>query len=296
MQNSWLDTHVSLYSSHCDNAGRPATCRDILFSRFSKDLPTIIALRDLDRSASDYRSAKVSLKSDLQCYTPAALLESKASGNVKEIKRTGIMQLDFDHEEIKDYDIEELKRAVFDLPFIGYCGLSCSGDGFYALAMIAEPDKLKEYAEHLFIVLAELGVNPDNSKGKKVENLRYISYDANMLVREFPEPLRITKFRKKPLAKKDTAYPSISFKAFDGNGYLKKGLNELQTVQVGNRWHTVQKVAFTLGGYGQKDYLDAVNQAINNNPAFAGQEEKYLLCAKDQFYAGTVLPFKKQTK
>jgi hypothetical protein len=292
----WLDNQVSLYSSHSDNVGQPATYRDILLCSFAKDLPAITALRKLDRSASDYRTAKVKLKSTLQCYTPAALLKSKATGSVKVVRRTGMLQLDFDYDSIKDYDIEELKEAVFALPWVGFCGLSCSGDGFYALVLIDEPEKLQEYAEHLFIVLVELEIYPDTSKGKKVENLRYLSYDKNMMIRENPVPLKIIRFRTKSVPKKTTVSTFHSFNITGSNSYLKKGIAELQTVQVGQRWPIVQKVAYTLGGYGNHDYLDAINQAINSSPAFAGEEEKYLRCAKDQFAFGAAAPFKKHIK
>src|SRR5690349_5719420 len=177
----WLNKQVSLYSSHTDNAGRPVTLRSILFTQFAmphkpkyqhkevNDLDTIIQLRNLDPSAEDYKAKKLKLKSSLQCYTPAGLLKSKQKGNVIELKRSGVMQLDFDYNDIKDYDIEELKRCLFDLPFIGFCGRSCGGNGFYALALIAEPDRLSEYAEHAFEVLLDYGIKADTSKGKKVE-------------------------------------------------------------------------------------------------------------------------------
>ena len=106
---SWMNTQVSLYSTHADNTGRPATFRDVLLDDFARDLPALIKLGKLDRQA--------------------ALLESKARGQVQKIHRTGIMQLDFDHESISEYDVEELKQCVFSLPFVGFCGLSCSGDG-----------------------------------------------------------------------------------------------------------------------------------------------------------------------
>ena len=142
---SWLDIHTSLYKCQADNTGRAATFREILLTEFAvphewyykdnhtgkwlsgvdDDLESIIALRKMDRTAENYKSQKVLMKSTLQCFTPAALLETKKQGMVKEISRTGIMQLDFDYNDIKEYEVEELKRCVFNLPFIGFCGLSC---------------------------------------------------------------------------------------------------------------------------------------------------------------------------
>ena len=291
---SWLNTQVSLYSTHADNTGRPATIRDVLMADFSRDLPALIKLGKLDRQAPDYRAQKQTLKATLQCYTPAALLASKACGQVSEIHRTGIMQLDFDHADIQDYDLEELKQCVFSLPFIGFCGLSCSGDGFYALALIAEPERLSAYAEHCFDVLLSYGIKADTSKGKKVENLRYVSYDSRMLIRENPVPLKIQRFKPvaqpKPQLVQNYATATITKEITTEHPLVKKQLELILTATVGCRWQTVQKVAYTLGGLGDPALLDAITACIQRNSAFAGQEGKYIKCAGKCFADGALQP------
>lgn len=287
---SWLDKQVSLYSSHSDNIGRAATYREILLSAFAEDLETIIELRKLDRSGEHYKQNKIDLKALLQCYTPAGLLETKKKGIVKEVNRTGIMQLDFDHNDIYEYDIEELKRCVFDLPFIGFCGLSCSGDGFYALALIAEPERLSDYAEHCFMVLERHGIKADQSKGKKVENLRYLSYDSNMLIRDNPESLHIKRFQTKR-APKRTVNNNYPVQNYNGNeGLLRSCLNKIKYAQTGQRWATVQNVSYTLGGLGDPALIYAIKSEIESNPEFAGEEAKYCKCAEDCFKDGTMKP------
>jgi len=288
----WLEQQVSLYSTHSDNTGRPATFREILLTEFKKDMPTLTSLRQLDKTDPDYRAKKTTLKNKLQCYTPAALLASKAKGDLKEIQRSCIMQLDFDYNDIYEYDVEEIKQAIFSLSFIGFCGLSCGGDAFYALALIAEPEKLQQYAEHCFDVLLKYGVRADTSKGKKVENLRYLSYDENMLIREQPEPLRIKHFKPQEAPKKYNAGITIQ-KQFKGtNSLVNKGLQMVQEAQVGNRFPTVQKVAYTLGGLNDKSILGAIEQTINNSSQYSGEETKYVKCANDCFNAGATSPLR----
>lgn len=304
---SWMDKQVSLYSNHSDNFGRAATYRDILLTAFAmdheyydikqktmekaNDLKTIIALRKLDKEDPDYKNKKLDLKGTLQCFTPAALLKTKKKGMVEVTNRTNVMQLDFDYHDIYEYDVEELKRAVFSLPFVGFCGLSCSGDGFYALALIAEPDKLSDYAEHCFDILLKYGIKADKSKGKKVENLRYLSYDSKMLIRNDPQPLFVKYFKKKETAKpiENTSYSSnidIS------NTRLVEGINRLRNAIVGNRWLTVQQVAYTLGGLGNKSVLSDIKQAIKNTSAFFSEEDKYCKCAEICFNEGMNKPYK----
>jgi hypothetical protein len=286
MKSNWLDLQVSLYKSHSDNTGRPATYRDILLTRFAKDLPAIISIRKLDKAASDYKLQKSTIKDRLQCYTPSALLATKAKGKLKEINRTGIMQLDFDYKDIADYDIEDLKRCVFDLPFIAFCGLSCSGDGFYALALIAEPNRLADYAQHCFEVLLNYGIKPDTSKGKKVENLRYLSYDANMLIRDNPVPLCIKHFKAKEPVKNKSVNQSTHAHPGNTNTILNALLKQLGMASIGNRWQTVQRVAYSIGGWGNNELLGEIEDAIKNNAAFKGEETKYLKCADVCFNEG----------
>jgi len=294
MESNWLKKQVSIYSTHSDNIGRSASYRDILMSDFARDLPLIVGLRKLDRTATDYKIQAKPLKEGLQCFTPAALFGCKAAGKVVEIERTGLMQLDFDYGDINQYNLEELKRAVFSLPFIAFCGLSCSGHGFYALAAIAEPHRLADYAEHCFEILKAYDIKPDESKGKKPENLRYISYDANMLIRENPEPLAVTHFKKKQAIKKASPSNGKPVPNNGSNDLLNAGLRNIMNVRSGERFKTVQKESFTIGGLNNNAYLKEIKKAIDTNNAFAGEEEKYKKCAEVCFNAGLKKPLHRQ--
>lgn len=287
---NWMDKKASLYKTHSDNIGRPASFNEILKCSFASNMKEIIELQKLDVNDPDYKIKATPIKAKLQAYTPAALLKTKATGKVEVIERTGIMQLDFDYGQIKDFDIEELKQAIFSLPFIGFCSLSCSGNGFYALALIEEPERLFEYAEHCFEILKSYGVNPDESKGKKVENLRYISYDPNLLYRENPEPLKISHFRRKEERKQVYQYKPSPGKIKSNDSLVLKALQEIQMLQVGQRWENIQKVSYTLGGLGKPELLNEIFGAINNNSSFTGEEKKYMDCAKNCFNAGSQKP------
>lgn len=293
MKSNWLQKQTSLYENHFKTTGRSVSYQEILFSSFKSNMKEIEALRDLDIvNDPEYKQKSKVFKSKLQGFTPAALLESREKGNVKVIERTALMQFDFDYKDIKDYDIEELKQAVFyPLPFIAYCGLSCSGTGFYALALISEPEKLEAYAEHCFEILKEYGIKPDESKGKKVENLRYISYDKNHLFRENPDPLHVIKFR----TKKKPTYSAASFISFENNNEfiehrIKKSLESITQAQPGQRMNTIQRCAYTLGGFGKPELLEAIQAIIINNSIFYDQEPDFIKCAINCFNAGSLKP------
>ena len=289
----WMkENQVSLYTRQTDIIGVAKNIHDVIHTKFGRDINTICELRKLDSCDPKYTVKKTHFKDSLQLFAPSALLRTREKNNVIITKRTNIMQLDFDEKHIYMFDIEELKACVFSLPFIGFCGLSCSGKGFYALALIAEPERLKEYAEHCFEVLLSYGIPADTSKGRNPQDLRYVSYDANMLIRENPEPLLISNFKAKQAAKIELPRTyEQSFKN-DSNALLNAELKKIKNVQVGERWPTVQKASYTIGGLNNFIYLTEINNTINSNPAFNGEEQKYLKCAMDCFNAGMSKPLK----
>ena len=306
----WYEQQVSFYKCPADNTGRLVSIRDILMTEFAmdhewfyrnhawykdntkkkwitgvfNDLQTIIDLRTQEMT----RDEKDLLKQTLQCWTPAAALKSKKKGQIEEIHRTGIMQLDFDAAALEGYDIDEVKRAVFDLSFVGFAGLSCSGTGFYALVLIEEPDKLELYAEHCFEVLKYYNIPADTTKGRNVNDLRFVSYDSKMLIREDPKPLKIKSFKRKatPVVK----IQQSNFKATSNNGLINHCLKLIASAQVGERWGTVQKAAYTLGGLQDDTLLQLIHDTIKFSSQYNGLEDKYCECATVCFNDGKAKP------
>jgi hypothetical protein len=279
---NWLDLKTSLYENHADTTGTESTFREILLSYFAIHLPTLIKLRALDPDAEDYDKQSKALKAKLPCFA-THLLQSR-TGEV--IQRNPIIQLDFDSKALYEYDIREVMQAVFSLPCVAFCGLSCSGRGFYVLIMIAEPERQREYAEHCFQVFNSYGLKADTSKGRNLNDLRYISYDCNMMIRENPEPLRIKRFKKKEQPKPPPVNYTTTTTGTDGR--IITGLRSIEAAQPGERWQTVQKTAYTFGGIGGS--LDDIINRITTNPAFSGLESKYIKCATDCYEAGQKQP------
>jgi VirE N-terminal domain. len=291
----WHNQQVSLYDTHNDKVGRPAVLWEIIKTWFGvphnsrNDFDTILALRALNPDDPDYKNRKKALKDTLQGYTPAALLATREHGKVAVIKHTGIISIDFD--QLDDYDLDEVKQAIGALPFVGYCGLSASGKGLFALVLIAEPERQREYAEHLFEVFKHYGLPPDTTKGRNVNDLRYVSYDSRPVINFNAEPLRVT-FKPKPL-KKQTVYKPVQWSRGGANPIVTNGIQKIAQAQVGQRWHTVQQVAFTFGGLGDPSLLSLIKDAIAGNPSFTGQEDHYRKCATDCFNAGMSKPLLK---
>jgi len=288
----WYQRQVSLYQSHADRTGEAVAIGEILRSRFAANISEIVALRSLNNSTEKNQQVKRELKSGLMCFSPSALLSNRKDV----VSMTGIMQIDFDAADVQGYDIDELKAAVFALPFVCFVSLSCSGNGFYALALIAEPDRQKEYALHIFDVLQDYGITCDRSKGRNYNDLRYVSYDQNMLLKEEAEPLRVKRFKaeKAVEARKQRNYTKNTYST-NHAPLIASQRNKILSAQVGQRWLTVQQAAYTLGGavpkgLNEQDGLTALISAIYENTAFNNEHDKYIKCARKCFADGQLKP------
>lgn len=291
---SWLDYETSIFNCAADNFGKQRSFNEILFSDFavphewffkdnksdewisgnSNDLQTIIDVR----TGKATEQEKVLLKQTLQCYTVSASFESKKKGHERLISNLPLLQLDFD----KLDNIDEIKREIFKLPCVGYVGRSVSGKGLFAILLIAEPEKLQEYAEHCFIVFDHWGLKPDTSKGRKCTDLRFVSYDSNAFYRAFPTPLKIKRF----YTKKKESKPFTG--SLPSDKLIGWAVKEIQAAQVGNRFETVRRVSYCMGGHGSG--LDDIKSAIYHSSQYSGIENKYLTHADEAFAAGQEKP------
>jgi len=291
MSSSWLDLKTSLFNCVAENRGNPRTFRQILFSDFGceheyfyKDGNKWIKEYGNDlNTINQYRKTGESrLKQHLQCYTPSACYKSKKKGSEVIEHINPILQLDFDR--LDSYDLDEVKAAIFDLPFVACVSKSVSGRGLFALILISESQKLREYAEHLFIAFKQYGLNPDSTKGRNYSDLRFVSYDENLLYRQDPTPLTIKNFYKPPVKEYNSAFILQS-----SDRLIKWAVREIESAQRDcNRFETVRRVAYTLGGTGTG--LEEIRQTIINSPQFAGEVQQFLLHADNAFKAGSVKP------
>lgn len=311
---NWQDLQVSIYSCHCDKKGRPATLREVLFTSFgvphrwfkpipgtspvqwesgeALDISTIVKLR----TTNPNKTAKSALKDTLQGFTPSGLLSARKDGKEYVTSYTGLLQLDFDSGDLEGIDLEEFKRAVFGLSFTAFTGLSCSGKGVFALLRIPEPERLADYAEHCFNVFGKLyGIQPDTSKGRNANDLRYISYDQAMMHRDHPTKMPAL---PKVVAVRPTPLPLPTFRTTTSKaGSRKEKLLEQAALAIANaypetgqRFEAVQKWGFTLGGAGDLSLLTELQHMIRTAPNYADRADHYSEVARQCFQAGTNKP------
>lgn len=287
----WMqDTMVTRYLNCFDIKGKPCTLDDALFNISANEFYTVQQLWKTTE-----KNAKDRLKRKLRMFSPSALLASRAKGNPIITSRTNLMQLDFDEKDIKQYDLDELKRALMSLSFIGYCGLSCSGKGVFALALISEPEKLKEYFYHCQMMFLDRGITLDRTKGGNPTDSRFVSFDPAPLFRpslEFPEepqPLLIP-VEKLIAEPRPGDLKRAKCRSVNSNALVSKCMNDIFNAMEGNRFNTVRIAAYTIGGLGNESYLQEIFKAIESSPQFSGAEEEFKRYATGCFRNGMKKP------
>lgn len=175
----YLDKTVSIYQSVADNKGTTTTLRTFLLSdKYRKEVEHIRTISDKEQ--------RNELKKKLPLVTVSGIFEpTRSSKNLKE--HTGLICIDIDGSDnthIKNFS--DLKIQLSNIKEVLFCAVSVSGNGYFAIVPIKNPDKHREH----FIAMQEdfksLGINIDIAC-KDVTRLRGYSYDPQPYINEEAE-------------------------------------------------------------------------------------------------------------
>ena len=141
----------------------------LLSGRWKKQVLDLREERDPERQAI--------MKQALPGFTPSGTFTRRNAAGL--VEHSGFIGLDIDLKDnahIKNFS--SLKKMIHALPWVAYCGLSCRGQGFFALVPIADPAKHREYFRALQADLARAGLTVDKNC-KDVCRFRFVSYDPD---------------------------------------------------------------------------------------------------------------------
>lgn len=125
-------------------------------------------------------------KAALPAVTVSAIMQG---GHAKEnvTRQTDVICIDFDkkdNEHLRNF--AELKTLIADVPFVGYCGSSCSGEGFFILMPIVAPYRFAEQYAAAVEYFKGYGLTADTSC-KDITRLRFVTYDPKPYINEQPK-------------------------------------------------------------------------------------------------------------
>lgn len=110
--------------------------------------------------------------------------ESRTANNA--IQLNNIMCVDVDEADNEElfakYDIEGIKRVIFEFAFVYCVCLSCRGKGFYFIVPIPDAKDIDIYYTSMYYKLKGYGINIDKHC-KDISRIRFSSYDENILIK-----------------------------------------------------------------------------------------------------------------
>ena len=137
------------------------------------------------RAITDEKQQKEFKQNNLIGATISALFgDSRNTNNL--IQMNNVMCIDVDEADNKElfaqYDIEVIKKNIFELNFVYCVCLSCRGKGLYFIVPIPDAKDLDIYYTSMYYTLKRYGINIDKHC-KDITRIRFVSYDENILIK-----------------------------------------------------------------------------------------------------------------
>ena len=171
--DSILNIELSMFTGSQSNIPKTVNLLDWL-----KD-PSFVELQKRVRACATKDEKDHLKRTIMPAITPSGLFSNKR-GKDYLIKHSGLIAIDIDGKDNPHItNFHEIKKEICKLSMIAYCGLSVSGQGYWALIPIAHPDKhekhyhfLEDYFEKKF----GLKIDP---ACKDLPRLRFYAYDPD---------------------------------------------------------------------------------------------------------------------
>ena len=167
-----LDVEVSFYAGTTDSVGTTVNLRDFLMSDQYKDIAEEIRAGATPEERHDIKSR---LKSKIPAITIAGTFSHRSNGQLD--KASGLIGIDIDLKDNPD-SIDSVYDTVRQLPYVAYLGKSISGDGYFAICPISNPDDIRGHYLALEKDFRDLGIVIDK-QCKDAARLRFASYDED---------------------------------------------------------------------------------------------------------------------
>lgn len=127
----------------------------------------------LIRCQTDAEKKRV-LKNELPTFTPSGLFSAGDAASL--IRASGMICIDIDKKDnlnVEGYD--RLKNRIAKLPYVAYCGLSVSGEGYFCIIPISDPNKFLLHFFSLQKVFTGMGITIDQAC-KDICRKRFVSF------------------------------------------------------------------------------------------------------------------------
>ena len=140
--------------------------------KWKKRVEAVRAEKDLKK--------RQALKDGLPCITPGGTFEHVCRAGL--VTPSGFLCADLDYKPEKGINTAlagfDLKAEISRLPYVAYCGHSCSGAGYFLIIPIKDPGKYKDYYRALAADFEKGGLTLDPACSN-IAFKRFVSFDDN---------------------------------------------------------------------------------------------------------------------
>ena len=174
-----LNSKISLYKRVNETKSQTITLDDWLHkvTPAAKKVVTDIRFTNV----SDPKAAKAMKTLNLPCCTISGVFEGERKASLV-TEKNPVICIDID--KIPDgIPIEELKKEVFELPYVFYVSLSARGEGIFALIYYNKDNDFLTTFKALEQDFRDLDIEIDKAC-KDICRLRFVSWDAEPLEKE----------------------------------------------------------------------------------------------------------------
>lgn len=228
-------------------------------------------------------------------------------GHVKDIDTlewSNLIAIDIDKHDNTDKDIMEIRKQIFELPYVVAVPKSISGLGIYAIVLVEEGQYTKEYYKYITRLWnKKYGLNIDTSC-ENIARKRFIGYDEEIDKWIKPEDTDIQPWKLKYIEKKQEPiklqnpiniskyktnktnkdYTRQAIWKLLNNGYSIDNLNTTPSTRYGTWYHVACEfkhfddgldmfVRFSQNSSNYNDKLESITKKFNNAKMEASYED-----------------------
>jgi hypothetical protein len=291
--HNFLNVEVSRFNSYTNPDG-PITINLLDWLQSDEFRQAAQAIR-----ATDDKAERKALKAKLPAITPSGIFRRRAQDAL--IKHSGLIQFDIDltgeNRHITNWT--NLKNEIFKIKNVAYIGLSISGQGFWGLIPISDPDRHEEHFRAIEILFSRFGIKIDTLP-KNVASLRGASYDPDAYFR--PEAATFNQLVSRP---RHNAIAPISQNFYSkASSKLDWIIDKMNSANEGERHSARLRYAKLCGGYiasgeidssAEQALISAYIQTYGASDSEADQA-KEIKAIKDGIRAGLSQPISSKAK
>lgn len=219
------------------------------------------------------KATRDKIKATLPAVTISGIFSYRRSDKL--LQHSGLIALDIDYHGNEGIgNFSDLKGEICKIANVAYCGLSVSGQGYFAIIPIAYPDRHREQFDALQRAFRKLGIEIDPAC-KNVDRLRGYSFDDDPYFNPDPKVYHGTYSEPRPVR--------ITYRPTSNNDAAKveSCLNQLSQDITGD-YHTWFRIGAALAnGFGE-DGRQYFHQVSRFHPDYSGSEtdKQFSRCLK----------------